>query len=188
MIRLISIRCGVSSLWPSSVLLLLSSHQCVVYGLSRVHLPTLIRHGDRQNADFVVIRQCQRLGIRRHIEEIGKQVGIGIRLISAVGGMAMRGKPRHGRALDKARRKALILQHNPGPRRLLLGPGGTSGRGAWWRHRHLHSIPKAVVPLTAITPPSLDREFDRGTANAESGLLVALPPGRPHVQAGLISP
>jgi hypothetical protein len=63
-----------------------------------------VRHADRQNSDFIVVRKHQFLCARRKIDGVGEQVRIRIRFILAVGCMPVIAIPCDRRRLDKSRR------------------------------------------------------------------------------------
>ena len=77
--------------------------QNIVQRLCWPRFGVLVRRRYREDSDVLVFRQREGRRIRRHIDRIYKQVGIGIRLIATGGIMTMRSKPSDVCALDKSR-------------------------------------------------------------------------------------
>ena len=92
----------------------------------RIERP-FVRRRDGQDPDALVRRQRQCLRACRHVDRVGEQVRVRVRVVAAVGRMSMRGEPGDRRALDEARRQARELLHRPHPRRRAGRRRGRSG-------------------------------------------------------------
>src|SRR5947209_11417619 len=91
--------------------------------------------------------------------------------------MTMRSEPRHGRALDKARRDtrhfSVGVYSGPRPLHLRRDVGWRARRCRASGYLNLFRNPFPVVPLPYEAAPILNHQLDSSVANAESGFLIA---------------
>src|ERR1700733_612659 len=67
--------------------------QRIVKRLRSVELRVAVYGRNREDADFVVVREPECLRAAGHLDRIGKKVGVTIRLVEPIGGMLMGGIP-----------------------------------------------------------------------------------------------
>src|SRR6266498_573262 len=124
---------------------------------------TFVRHGDRHNADLVVIRQGYRLRIGRQVDSVSEQIRVRVIFVSAVSCMTMRGEPCQRRALNEAWRDSnhFTIWIGTSPRPLQLR--GDIGRCSGWRRARRNDnflcFPLAIVPLADEATPVLDQQI-----------------------------
>src|SRR6266446_2276909 len=120
--------------------------------MGRSYHPRLVGDGYRQDADAIVVGECQRSGAGGYVEGVGKKIGVCVRLGAAVGGASLRAEPGDIRALDEAG-----TQSDHFAVRIWARSYWRAGR----RSRSLldwifGGFPDAIVPLTDEAGPFLD--------------------------------
>src|SRR5215831_959073 len=150
---------------------LLDQSQSVVQRLDRVYPVAFRRHRNCQDADSVIVRQCERVSIGWQVNRIGKQVGISVRLIGASFVVSMGGKPGHVSAFDEAGLQAHHLRVFIDARARRSRRQGRGSRSL--RNWLLFPSPDPVIPLANETSPFLNCQLDRLVAGVKGGDLIA---------------
>src|SRR5438105_715226 len=120
--------------------------------MGRSYHPRLFSDRNCQNANAIVVGQCQSSGARGHVEGVSKKVGVCVRLGAPVGGAALRAEPGDVRTLDEAGTQSDHLAIN-----IRARSNWRSRRSAWsLRDWVLGGFPNAIVPLTDEAGPFLD--------------------------------
>src|SRR5207248_7970925 len=151
--------------WRTSSSLMLEG---VVKRLCWSNHPWLIRHGHRQDANALVVRQRDCPHARRNIERVCEQIRISVRLSAAGGVATLRTEPGDVRAFDKtwAQTNHLAVWINADAR-------WSSRRRALRRwDLLLGHFPNSIVPLANKPGPFLNRQVSCFVSKLERSFLI----------------
>src|SRR5437764_6978632 len=142
----------------------------VVKRLCWSNQPRLIRHGDRQDANALAVRQRDRPHALRNIERVCEQIRISVRLSAAGRVATLRTEPGDVRAFDKtwAQTNHLAVRINANTR-------WSSRRRAlrrWdWLLGH---FPNSIIPLANKPSPFLNGQVSCFVSKLERRFLIVV--------------